>query len=241
MQKSDDRHLPIGRLAMSPNATEDLKLDRDGAQRLHAALAENDLLELKAVAAYSDKPGLRLFDSKPVQAVLAQNSALSTIAYEFLGSSAKPVRALLFNKGAANNWRIGWHQDRTVAVKRRLAVPGFDVWTVKDGVDHVEPPFAIISSMLTLRVHLDDTPHDNAPLLIAPRSHVIGAITADEAPAIAQRLGSVACVAGVGDVWAYATSILHASDRATAPRQRRVLHVEFAAAELPGGLEWFGV
>lgn len=32
--------------------------------------------------------------------------------------------------------------------------------------------------------------------------------------------------------------ILHASGSAQAPAHRRVIHLEFAAAALPGGLEW---
>jgi hypothetical protein len=41
--------------------------------------------------------------------------------------------------------------------------------------------------------------------------------------------------------WLYATPILHASQSATAPSRRRVLQVEYAAKELPGGLEWLGI
>jgi hypothetical protein len=48
-------------------------------------------------------------------------------------------------------------------------------------------------------------------------------------------------VAQAGDVWLYATAILHASDRADNPRRRRVLHVDFAGCDLPGGLEWSGL
>ncbi len=78
---------------------------------------------------------------------------------------ARPVRAVLFDKRAATNWAPGWHQDRTIAVRarrrRRLR-------SIKQGIVHVEPPFAVTAAMLTLRVHPDDMPDDNAPLLIAP-------------------------------------------------------------------------
>jgi len=39
----------------------------------------------------------------------------------------------------------------------------------------------------------------------------------------------------------YATPIVHASQAAPVPARRRVLQVDFAAVELPGGLEWLGV
>jgi hypothetical protein len=33
--------------------------------------------------------------------------------------------------------------------------------------------------------------------------------------------------------------LLHASARSTSPRPRRVVHIEYAARDLPQGLEWF--
>lgn len=47
--------------------------------------------------------------------------------------------------------------------------------------------------------------------------------------------------AHAGDIWAYATPILHASDAALDPKARRVLQVDYAAFDLPGGLEWSGL
>jgi hypothetical protein len=51
----------------------------------------------------------------------------------------------------------------------------------------------------------------------------------------------VACLAEAGDVWLYATPILHASEAAVEARHRRVLQVDFAVGELPGGLKWLGI
>jgi ectoine hydroxylase-related dioxygenase (phytanoyl-CoA dioxygenase family) len=98
-----------------------------------------------------------------------------------------------------------------------------------------------MASMVTLRVHLDDCDDDNAPLLIAPGSHLLGRVLADAAADVARNIGPVACRAKAGDVWLYATPILHASERARAPRRRRVLQVDYAATKLPDGLEWLGV
>ncbi|WP_311974110.1 phytanoyl-CoA dioxygenase family protein [Bradyrhizobium glycinis] len=94
---------------------------------------------------------------------------------------------------------------------------------------------------MTLRVHIDPVPASNAPLLIAPGSHKLGRIPEDEMRDVVQRCGTVACLADAGDIWLYATPILHASDAAIAPMHRRVLQVDFAVGELPGGLEWLGV
>jgi ectoine hydroxylase-related dioxygenase (phytanoyl-CoA dioxygenase family) len=147
----------------------------------------------------------------------------------------------MFDKSLETNWALGWHQDRTISVRARIEVDGYGPWTVKAGSVHVEPPFSIIRQMITLRLHLDDVDQDNAPLLIAPGSHNIGRIPASEIETTVTQLGSHPCLAKAGDVWAYSTGILHASDKAARPRRRRVLQVDFSAENLPGGLEWLGI
>jgi hypothetical protein len=58
---------------------------------------------------------------------------------------------------------------------------------------------------------------------------------------VVRRLGRVPCPAEAGHIWLYATTILHASERARRPRRRRVLHVDYAQSELPRGLQWLGI
>jgi hypothetical protein len=147
----------------------------------------------------------------------------------------------MFDKTTGSNWSVPWHQDRTIAVRKRCDVPGFGPWSVKAGAIHVEPPFEIIAGMVTVRAHLDNCDGENAPLLIAPGSHRLGRVAAADAAHAAAKLNPVACLAHAGDLWLYATAILHASDRALAPRHRRVLQVDYAAVDLPGGLEWLGM
>lgn len=52
------------------------------------------------------------------------------------------------------------------------------------------------------------------------------------------RLGATPGLAEAGDVWACATPILHASERAASPVRRRVLQLLYSAEALPGGLAW---
>ena len=58
---------------------------------------------------------------------------------------------------------------------------------------------------------------------------------------VVRRCGSVACLADAGDVWLYATPILHASNTAALPSRRRVLQVDYSSHQLPDGLDWLGV
>lgn len=163
------------------------------------------------------------------------------IAANYLGAAARPVRTLLFEKSGTSNWALGWHQDRTIAVAERCDVDGFGPWTIKAGMLHVEPPPAVQAPMITLRIHLDPVDASNAPLLVAPGSHRLGRIPQAEVAAVVQRCGTATCIAEAGDVWAYATPILHASDASIRPRHRRVLQIDYAADELPGGLRWLGI
>ena len=167
--------------------------------------------------------------------------AIGAAAKEALGPAAQPVRAILFDKSDATNWALGWHQDRTIVVRARAEAPGFGPWTVKQGMQHVAPPFDLLSRMVTLRVHLDPVPADNAPLLIAPGSHRLGRVAEADIEAAVAHCGVAACLAAPGDIWIYATPILHASDRARVPARRRVLQIDYSADTLPDGLEWLGV
>ncbi|HEX8389126.1 MAG TPA: phytanoyl-CoA dioxygenase, partial [Sphingomonas sp.] len=68
-----------------------------------------------------------------------------------------------------------------------------------------------------------------------------GRIPEPEIAATVQRCGTVACLARGGDIWAYATPILHASAAANGHAHRRVLQVDYAATALPEPLRWLGV
>ena len=95
--------------------------------------------------------------------------------------------------------------------------------------------------MVTIRIHLDSAPADNAPLLVAPGSHRLGKIPEAELGEAVARCGSAECLAEAGDIWIYATPIVHASAAAQAQGRRRVLQVDYSAETLPHPLEWLGI
>jgi hypothetical protein len=226
---------------LQTGAVRTLAFAQDGAELVAgAARCALDALEAIFAPLATDRPGLRLHGLAGLAPMLASDGVVGGLASKALGAPARAVRALLFDKTAAANWALGWHQDRTICVEARRDVAGFGPWTIKDGLIHVEPPFDHLARMTTLRVHLDDLGADNAPLLIAPGSHR-RRVTADGIAETVQACGAHACLAEAGDVWLYATPILHASEAARGPTRRRVLQVDFAAFDLPGGLEWLGV
>jgi len=229
---------------MSSTAAEDytLTLDRDGAELWPDAASAHLTKIIEALANQpSDHAGVRLTGIPILSDLLDARGAIGARVARELGSWARPVRMILFDKSAATNWALGWHQYRTIVVRDRTDVPAFGPWTTKAGLLHVAPPIELLERMMTIRIHLDAVPAANAPLLIAPGSHRLGRIPESHIERAVDCHGIRACVAHVGDIWAYSTPILHASGAAIEPLRRRVLQVDYAAEELPGGLEWLGI
>jgi ectoine hydroxylase-related dioxygenase (phytanoyl-CoA dioxygenase family) len=205
---------------------------------LDACMAE---LEAALAGIPTDEAGVRLHGIRELEPLLATQGCIGAIAATALGPTGRPVRAILFNKTPETNWSLAWHQDRTICVKEKRQAAGFGPWTIKGGMHHVAPPFELLADMVTVRAHLDDVPATNAPLRVAPGSHALGRVAVGEMEEAVRRCGTMACLADAGDIWLYATPILHASDAASAPTTRRVLQVDYAARDLPAGLEWLGV
>lgn len=218
------------------------KLRIDGAQ-LHRSAAQGILPALEKLFSKlpNDKAGIRLHSDAELSSILSNSCAIHEIASASLNTPCRPVRAVLFEKSAKANWTLGWHQDRTIVVKRQLETTGYGPWTVKSGLQHVEPPFALLQNMVTLRIHIDDVDEQNAPLIVSPGTHKLGRITEDRIRATVNMHGSALCCAAAGDVWIYATPILHASASSQSDRRRRVLQVDYSADKLPNGLEWQGI
>ena len=216
---------------------------RNGAVYYPGVLSASDLAALRDLAdqTVGSRPGARLRNAQGLVDVLAATGSVGALATRLTSLSARPVRAVMFDKTPDANWAVAWHQDRTLPVAGRVEVEGFGPWSTKDGVLHVAPPFEILARMITLRVHLNPVDAANAPLRIALGSHRLGRVAAEDAAARAIEHPVIDCLAQAGDVWAYATPILHASDRAEPPRRRRVLQVDYADFDLPGGLAWAGL
>lgn len=217
-----------------------LRFREDGALRFRGGVTRDRLHLLESVLARlpCDRAGLRLRGVEGLAPFLTATGEIGSCAASVLGDDCQPVRAVLFDKTAETNWALGWHQDRTIVVKERITVEGFETWSTKGGMLHVEPPIELLSRMVTLRIHVDPVPASNAPLLIAPGSHRLGRVPETEIRDVVRRCSTFACLAAPGDIWLYATPILHASEAAATPMRRRVLQVDYSVGQLPGGLEW---
>jgi ectoine hydroxylase-related dioxygenase (phytanoyl-CoA dioxygenase family) len=122
-------------------------------------------------------------------------------------------------------------------VTERRDVPEFIAWGQKAGVWQVQPPANILSRMVAVRVHLDECGPDNGPLRVIPGSHRHGWLD-DHIDEWKRNVPEVVCCAPTGGIVVICPLTLHASSKARLPAHRRVIHIEFANEELPGGLQW---
>ena len=183
--------------------------------------------------------GLRnLFETMPAARDLAGSAKLLDLVKSILGPGARPVKGILFDKTEHANWAVPWHQDVTIAVREHCLVPGYESWSEKDGIPHVQPPVEVLEQILAVRIHLDDCPPENGALKIIPESHAHGRLTDTEVEHWKSTVTPVTCAAHAGDALFLRPLLLHSSGTALTPGHRRVLHFEYAAVDLPGGLEW---
>jgi hypothetical protein len=185
-----------------------------------------------------DGAGRRGMLGVPAVAKLARSATLMDLVRPHLGPAARPVRGIYFDKSAESNWVVGWHQDVTLAMREQRDVLGFGPWSVKDGVPHVTAPATCLEQMLAVRLHLDDADEENGALRVLAGSHRFGRLADTRIDGLVRELPELLCHAAAGDALLMRPLLLHASRRSTSTRQRRVLHLEYAGFELPGGLEW---
>ncbi len=183
--------------------------------------------------------GRRGLLASPVVAALTRSPALLDLVRPHLASEPFAVRAIYFDKLPEANWLVPWHQDLTISLRARVEAPGFGPWSTKESVPHVQPPIELLERMLTVRLHLDDADDSNGALRVLPGTHRLGRLSAEQIRELRSRQAEVLCTVAAGDALLMRPLLLHASGRSTSPRHRRVLHIEYAAFQLPSGLQWY--
>lgn len=178
-----------------------------------------------------------LLENSPEVRALAASEAARQFVTPILGHNAFATRAVFFDKVPQANWNLGWHQDSVISVTEQRDLPGFIAWVNKAGVWQVQPPAEILARMVAVRIHLDDCGPDNGPLRVIPGSHRSGWLD-DHVEHWKQKSPPVTCCVPAGGGVVMSPLTLHASSKAESPSHRRVIHIEFAADNLPKGLDW---
>ncbi|MBH8557188.1 phytanoyl-CoA dioxygenase family protein [Hymenobacter negativus] len=167
---------------------------------------------------------------------LLDTPALRQLMAGLFPAGCQLVKAIYFDKPAGSNWLVAWHQDLMINVDQRIDLPGFGPWTSKAEGVSVQPPVAVLENMVTLRIHLDDCNATNGALKVVPGSHRHGVVPA--AAIVGYTPNATVCAVPAGGGMLMKPLVLHASNRSTSNRPRRVIHLEFASVELPTGLAW---
>ncbi|MBJ6759466.1 phytanoyl-CoA dioxygenase family protein [Myxococcaceae bacterium JPH2] len=222
------------------------RLEQEGfaliPEAVSAETVESLLRALPSVESSSNasrRGGVRnLLEDVPEVQALALHGPLRDVAERVLGRDCFAVRGLMFDKTPESNWKVIWHQDLTIAVRERREVPGFGPWSHKAGVECVQPPPEVLESMVAVRLHLDDCGSDNGPVRVLPGSHREGRLSSAQTQTRLEQQPAEDCLVSARGILVMRPLLLHASSPARVPAHRRVVHLEFAACELPAGLEW---
>jgi ectoine hydroxylase-related dioxygenase (phytanoyl-CoA dioxygenase family) len=218
-------------------------IEKDGFSVVEGLLKKSDVDDLlnfieQSVSAESRRGGVRNLLDVPKMRDLAESSALCQVVETVLGKGAHVVRGILFDKTEGANWKVPWHQDVTIAVDRRVETEGFGPWSMKAGVLHVQPPADVLERMVSVRLHLDDCPKENGALRVIAGSHISGKLDERLIQESAERSIAVICALRCGDALVMRPLLLHASSASSVPGHRRVIHFDYAAVELPPGMNW---
>ncbi|PYY12056.1 MAG: phytanoyl-CoA dioxygenase [Acidobacteria bacterium] len=208
-----------------------------GVCLVNGVLDQDRIQELRNVFP-RDNHGLRnLLDLQMIRE-LACSESVRGLAEAALGEHCFAVRGVFFDRPSNSNWKSCFHQDLTIEVQSRREAPGFENWTVKDRVQHVEPPSEVLRSMVSVRLHLDDSRSDNGPLRIFRGSHKNGRLDQAQIDQIVGSETPVECRVPVGGALMMKPLVVHGSSSALNSMHRRAIHIDYAAEELPYSLQW---
>ena len=178
----------------------------------------------------------RFLEEVPGVKPLIFNEQLKFLIDNLFGEGFFVVKSIYFDKPEKSNWFVAWHQDLTISVDKKLELPGYGPWTVKQNQFAVQPPINILQNNFTVRIHLDHTDEGNGALRVIPGSHLKGAFRTTDLDLTAE-IENV-CKINAGGIMIMRPLLLHASNRTTTNKGRRVIHIEFSKAILPEEINW---
>lgn len=163
------------------------------------------------------------------------NNKIREIIDELFGDDYFVVKSIYFDKPGNSNWFVAYHQDLTISVDCKENIEGFGPWTVKQNQFAVQPPVEILQNNFAIRIHLDNTDENNGALKVIPGSH-----QSINRPELIDwtKEQEIICNVNAGGIMVMKPLLLHASNRTTNDKKRRVLHIEFSAVKLPACLKW---
>ncbi|MEX0304535.1 MAG: phytanoyl-CoA dioxygenase family protein [Leisingera sp.] len=207
-------------------------LETDGRVWLHQVLQPETLEQLDRLYTGFGQAGERITALQPFNAPEIRQALSGLLPGVFA------TRAVAFDKSGGRNWSLPWHQDRVIAVKERPDTPIAKNWSCKCGAWHCEPPEAVLSNMLFVRLYLDDVSERSGGMQMALGSHKHGVLLKDDVRVLAEASVQETEHARRGDMLVMNMLLVHRSLPARSQQPRRVIRVDYANRALPKPLEW---
>ncbi|WP_289064406.1 phytanoyl-CoA dioxygenase family protein [uncultured Zobellia sp.] len=225
-----------------------IELEENGYSILTDLYSENEMSQILACIENSKQDGKTVSKTKDLFAIrqlinnvpdlnsLLFNKKLMDLLSDLTEDEYFLTKAIYFDKPSESNWFVAYHQDLSISVKERANLESYVNWTFKKGQHGVQPPIQILKDTITIRIHLDDTDKNNGALKVIPKSHLNGIVRADSKDWNIEN--EVVCEVSKGGVMLMKPLTLHASNRTTNGKKRRVIHLELNKHKLKEPLKW---
>lgn len=164
------------------------------------------------------------------------NQKLREIINLNFGENYFITKSIYFDKPEKSNWFVGYHQDLTISVNKKVDIENYENWTTKQNQFAVQPPKEILEQNFTIRIHIDKTTKENGALKVLNKSHKKG-IFRTESIEVEKEIETF-CEVEKGGIMIMKPLLFHASSKTTNNERRRVIHIEFSNQKLPNELEW---
>lgn len=178
----------------------------------------------------------QLIKNVPELTDLLFNEKLTELISDLSESEYFLTKAIYFDKPSESNWFVAYHQDLSISVDQKTELENYTNWTFKKGQYGVQPPIEFLEDTITIRIHLDKTDRNNGALKVIPKSHLKGIVRPESNDWNLEN--EFICEVEKGGAMLMKPLTLHASNRTTNGKKRRVIHLEFNKHNLTEPLAW---
>jgi len=225
-----------------------IELEQNGFSVIESLYSEHEIGQILNCIEHAEHDGNSFLKTKDLFAIrqliknipeltdLVFNEKLIALISNLSKSDYFLTKAIYFDKPSDSNWFVAYHQDLSISVDKKVNLENYVNWTFKKGLYGVQPPIQILKDTITIRIHFDDTDKYNGALKVIPKSHLNGIIRADSKGWEIEN--EIICDVKKGGVMLMKPLTLHASNRTTNKKPRRVIHLELNKNKLDKPLNW---
>ena len=215
----DKQNRSVARIAIDGYVVIDDLLQADEIDRVDESLRGID------VAAEGDR---RFLDREWCR-LLAHVIRHRLLKLRLLYLASRPVLCTYFRNEAESKRAPRLHRELHVPLAARCDSAQFSNWTDRQGIAHARATRELLTTMLVVRVHMDDRANGNGGLSVVPGSHTGADVDAER----------VTCNAPRGGAIVFSPLLLQASPPSDSAQPRRVLQFLFGPSDPPDGARWY--